>query len=52
MILGWMRWVRHAACMKEIINSFKILVRIAEGRAKCRWEGNIRMGSVDWINLA
>jgi hypothetical protein len=59
-----MRWVGHVACMGEMKNTYKILIREPEGRRplrKCRhrWEDNIRIdvrviGSedMDWIHLA
>jgi hypothetical protein len=43
-----MRCVGLVACIREMRNAYKILVRKPEGkrpcgRIKCRWEGNIRM---------
>jgi hypothetical protein len=31
------RWVRHVACMREMRNTYKILI----GKPRHRWEGNI-----------
>jgi hypothetical protein len=54
---------RYVACMGELRNSYKILVRKPEGRRplrrhKHRWEDNIRLclreigwEGVDWIHL-
>jgi len=44
-----MRWEKHVACMGEMRNVYKILVRKLIGkrplrRPRCRWEGGIRMG--------
>jgi hypothetical protein len=59
-----MRWVRHAACMGELRNLYKILIGKPEGKRplrkpRHRWEGNIKMylreimlEGVDWIDLA
>jgi len=43
-----MRWAGHVACMEEMRNTYKILVRKPEGkrphgRPRHRWENNIRM---------
>jgi hypothetical protein len=43
-----MRWVEHVACMEEIRNVYKILVRKPEGKRPLKrprhiWEDNIRM---------
>jgi hypothetical protein len=39
-----MRWARHAACMGEKRNSYRVLVGISEGKRpsknSCRWEDN------------
>jgi hypothetical protein len=50
-----MRWAGHVARIREIRNTYKILV----GRPMRRWEDNIRMDLreitwefVDWIQLA
>jgi hypothetical protein len=54
----------HVACIVQVINAYKILVRKSEGkrprgRRRRRWEDNIRMDlrevgweDVDWICLA
>jgi hypothetical protein len=59
-----MRWAKHVAQMGEMRSGYKILVGKRKrnrplGRARRRWEGNIRMDLrekgcevVDWIHLA
>jgi len=59
-----MRWVGHVACMGEVRNSYKILVRKSEGKRPSgipmhRQENTIRMDlreigweGVDWLHLA
>jgi hypothetical protein len=50
MIKAWrMRWVVHAACMREMRNVHKIFIRRPErerplGRPRHRWQDSIRMG--------
>jgi hypothetical protein len=41
-------WAEHVACMEDMRNEHKILVRKPEGkrpfgRPWCRWEGNIKI---------
>jgi hypothetical protein len=50
-----MRWEGHVACMGEMRNAYKILVRKPEGkrllgRPRCRWEDNLRMDlrEIEW----
>jgi hypothetical protein len=64
LIKSRMRWAGHAACMGEMRNTYKILVRTPKvqrptGRPRHRGEDNIRMDlrkigweDVDWIHLA
>jgi len=59
-----MTWSQHVACMGEMRNACKILVRKPEGwrplgRPRHRWEDNVRMylreigwENVDWMHLA
>jgi hypothetical protein len=59
-----MRWVGHAARIRQKRNSYRLLVGKLEGkrplgRPRCRWVDNIRMDlavtgwvNVDWIGLA
>jgi hypothetical protein len=54
-----MIWVGHAFRMREMRNSYKILVRKREekrplGRPRRRWENNIRMGlkEIEWEGMA
>jgi hypothetical protein len=59
-----LRWVGHGACMGQMRNVYKILVRKPEAkrplrRPRHRWEDNIKMElretgreDVEWINLA
>jgi hypothetical protein len=58
-----MRWKGQEARIREMINTYKILVGKHEGkrprgRSGCRWEDNIRMDlrqisckDVDWMHL-
>jgi hypothetical protein len=59
-----MRWAAHVACMGEMRNFYKILVRKPEGkkpleRPRHTWKDNIQMDlkkigceSADWIHVA
>jgi hypothetical protein len=45
------------ACIREKRNAYRILVRNpkgkrALGRSRRRWVDNIKMGGMDWIDLA
>jgi hypothetical protein len=49
-----MRWAGHAACMGEVRNAYKTLVRKPErkrplGRCRHRWEDNIRMDLMESV---
>jgi hypothetical protein len=59
-----LRWVGHVACMGQVRNVHKILIRIPEGKGpfripRCRWEDNIKVDikgtafdNMDCIHLA
>jgi hypothetical protein len=53
-----MRLAGHVACIGEMRNGYKILIRKADGRPKCKWEDNIKIGvelgyeGAEWIRLA
>jgi hypothetical protein len=59
-----MTWMGHVACMDEMRNAYRILVRKPEGQGQLgkhshSWEDNIQMDlkeaeceDVDWIHLA
>jgi hypothetical protein len=59
-----MRWAGRVACMWEIRNAYKIVIRKLEGKKplripRHRWKNNIRMDfreigweGVDWMHLA
>jgi hypothetical protein len=58
-----MKWIAHAACMVEMRNAYKIMIRKPDkkrplGGPRHRWEDNIRMDlkevgcDVDWILMA
>jgi hypothetical protein len=59
-----MKWVWNIACMGEMRNTYRILVRKPEGkrplgRPRCRWEDTIKMNCkeigykvMDWIHQA
>jgi hypothetical protein len=36
-----MKWARHVACMREIVNAYKIFV----GKCRHKWEDNITWSS-------
>jgi hypothetical protein len=56
-------WAGHVARVEEMRNTYRVLVRIPEGKRplvkhRCRWEENIKMilretvwEGVDWIHL-
>lgn len=42
------KWVKNVACMVEMRNAYKIVVRNSQekmslGRPKCKWEDNTKM---------
>jgi len=50
-------WPRHVACVGEMRNTYKILVRKPEGKrphGRSRWEDlmGIEWEDVDWMHLA
>jgi hypothetical protein len=62
-LIKTMRWTGHVACMEQMKNSYRILLRKPKGkrllgRPRYRWEDNIRMNlreigweGVDWKYL-
>ena len=54
-----MRWAAHVARFEESRGVYRFLMGKSEGRARRRWEDNIKMdlqevgrGGMDWIDLA
>jgi hypothetical protein len=51
-----MRWMGRIACMGEMINAYKILVRISEGKRqhgslRCRWEDIVRLDLWETVGM-